>query len=256
MTDSSYGMEWNGVTADAPGLRQRLESVEQVFRGFGRGLKERHDRGFIDKRRLAQRYLEGRAWIVCELDLTEGGHQVSAALSCHRIDAEVAPDVSGGITEGCGYAGHMDGGQQQPVLVDVAKLVQDPEGVAITSLVCLHFIDEDALDRHIAWTEASYRPHLTGEAGCIVGEWESNSIALARMWVGQSYSGIIKNASQVPDSVTNESIERLVRLMKRVKENFHDGFPLIGLNADSIKVCRQKESDLSIYVRNVLACAV
>ncbi|MVA99872.1 hypothetical protein GN330_21705 [Nitratireductor sp. CAU 1489] len=244
------------LRACTPEFKASLETIQEAFRGAARDLKEFNDRGTVDRRRLFQRYVKGGAWIVCDLDVVERGTDKAAALACFYPHPAVGEDVPISIFPRHGDPSHLRGTQKQPVLVDVAELIQDPEGVPLPTLVSLNFIDEDVLNGYVARSEAPGGPHLTGEAICIVGKWEPRTIGLAGMWVGKRYDEIIEGTAQIPNGVTYQGVDALGGLMERIKNNFNASFPLIRFKSQSVEVCRQKGVDLSLYVRNVIACAV
>jgi len=236
-------------------LDDYLKRIQKAFHIAGEQLKESRNRLMLDVGGLVQQYLKGRAWVICELYVADWGVNKRAALACHYAEPAITKDVLVSIAPRGDNASYIHGCKKQSMLIDVAQFIQNPEGLPLPTLVCLHFIDEEVMDRGVTGTEASWTPDLTGEAISIVTEWEPNTVCLARHWLHQSHSRIIERASEVADGISNDGVDALVGLMKRIKENFHATFPLIRFKPHSIEICRQKGSDPGLQIRNMIACA-
>src|SRR5688500_13640551 len=103
-----------------------LKRVQQAFREAGSRMEEIHHRFNLDHRRLVEHYLEGRAWLICDLDVVLGNINKRAALACLNLKHAVCPNTPMRIAETHLHARKARCGKQQSVLVDVAEFVQSP----------------------------------------------------------------------------------------------------------------------------------
>lgn len=118
-------------------------------------------------------------WLVCKFDVIDRSVNKCAALACQHAKRHVGKEVPVLVAPSGGDARNLNGRNQQPVLVDIAEFVHNPQRMPFSTLVCLHLIDEEILDDSFAGSKASVGPHLSGEARCVVGKWEASTACLA-----------------------------------------------------------------------------
>lgn len=248
-----------GISASPEGggsdLSEYLQRIEEALNVARCSMEKRRNRGVVGVRGLAKRYLENRARIVCEFELSEGAADHFSAFACfERYRHGAKPDPAN--THISLYPGEAGCCDQEPVLVGVTELIEYPEVVPCTSTVCLHMIDEIALNGRRCVTQEARTLHLTGELISVVGVWEPNILHIASQWAGKSHGSVIERASKVPNGISDHRVNRLVDLMKRIEAYKQPPGFLIRLKSDSVEVCRQIEGDPGIYLRNVVACAI
>lgn len=231
-----------------------IERLEQALDASNRALKEGGN-GFVgDVRGFVKLYLEGRAWLVCELDIGRGANEI-AVLACLNLNATVSVRANPRNPPTSGDTRKVSGRNQKPVLVDVAEFVQSPEGVPVPVLVGLYLLDKDILDLNRAAPKAPVAPDLSGKAVEIISEREPGLFRVATEWFDEGYGDVIERATQIASGIPDYRVDFLVGLMERLKNNFNLSFPLIKFKSQSVEVCRHKVSDPNLYVRNVFLCA-
>lgn len=238
-----------------PVINRRLKGVQQSLRRAGRAVEESLNRNAVDKGRLFEQYREGSLWLVCEFDVFNRSVDKRAALACRYAHRHSAEGAAISVAPRGGDAGQLGRRDEQPMLVDVAELVQCPEGFALPTLVCLYFLGKEVLDAEITGAERSLRPDFASKAISVVGEGETGLVRFAGDWVGKGYRDVIKGASQISDGVADQRVDALVRLMERIKDNFNAAFPMVRFKPQAVEICHQKGSDLGLYLRNMVACS-
>lgn len=232
--------------ADPLSSENSFDISEAYFNGLRKKLQNIQDRFVWDRGGLLNQYLEGRSGLACELQIISGsGYEYTA---CARLYAASAIGVHAPVdgSPRCGYASNFCGREKKAVLVDIAELVEGPDGVTIPTLVCLYFSQKNGDGiRHGLPYQSCF--DLTFE---IVG-----TIGIGKLSFPMSGEGnhrIVEGTAKIADGIANDEVETLVRLMERIKNNFNAAFPLVRFDPQSIKVCRQKGSDLGLYIRDVL----
>lgn len=208
----------------------------------------------LSKWRLFDDYIEGRSRLVCYLDMVHRGANRSCVITLAYIERAILIDIPIPVTETKSETSYSLGSEKQPMLVDVAQLVEYPEGFSGTTLVGLHLVYDGILNGCGGASEATLRPDLTGEAFCIVGEWEPGIFSISRNGIDKPSHDIIKTGSQVSNSISKDDFRVSVEIMKRLKFVFQT-VPLIRLDRQSVVICVEPAIDPSVKVRNVIACA-
>lgn len=232
-----------------------LDRLENAVHLIGASLKEAQGFRPLHVRGLFDAYLEGRARLACYLNVVHGGANRGCLLTFGNPNAEVEELVAVRITEGQDNRRYSLSRDQESVLVNVAQLVQCPEGVARPALIGLHIVDDGVLQRFRKTAEASFGAHLTGKALCIVGEWEPGVFALASDGECERGDDVIQCGSQISDCIADDSFGVAGEIMERLKV-VAQSVPILQLDSQSVVVCTEPAIDPGIKVRNVMACAV
>lgn len=238
--------------ASAEGYLDRLENAIHLI---GASLKETQGFRPLNHAGLLDAYCEGRARLACYLDVTHGSADRGCLLAFENPHFAVNERVTVGVAEGQAYRSHSLRRDQEPMFVDIAQLIECPKGFAQPALIGLHIIDDGILKRFGQEAEASFPAHLTGEALCIVGEWEAGIFTLARDGKNKCADDIVQCGTQVSDCVSNDRFGIAAEIVERLKI-IAQSVPLLRLDGQSVVVCTEPAIDPGIKVRNVMACAV
>lgn len=242
----------NLVRASAKGYLDRLKNAIHLI---GASLKETQGFRPLNRLRLLDAYLEGRARFACYLNVVHGGADRRCLLTFGNPDFEVMEHVVVRITKGEDDRRYALGRDQEPVLVDVAQLVQCPKGLTSPALVGLHIAYDSILELFGQQSEGAVLPHSTGKVVCLVGEWEPSVFALACNGVNQRADDIVQRRPQVADCIADDGFRIAVEIMERLKV-VSQSVPILRLAGQSVVVCTEPAVDPGIKVRNVMACAV
>lgn len=232
-------------------LENYLKSVQQALRVAGDLMEQRNHRRIWDMRGLAKMYAEGRLWLVCDFEGIGGCNQ-RAALACLYHDFQITNEYATSFPRKLN-SGEFGGCNKNSMLIDIAEIVQDPEGVSFPTLVCLHFVDEVIVNDSGAGSERIFDRSL--EVRYIGGDGEVDAATLASHWLGQCGGDIIKRASHIGDSISDDRVYSLIRLMQRIKKQFDAASPLFRFKSKSVEICCQKLVDSGLNIRNVFVCA-
>lgn len=227
-----------------------LQRAQYAFHLASRSIEEIKNRRALNPRRLFENYREGRLWLTCEMDVSVAG-EVDRRCFLARLSAEKAilDYAAAGYGERHGYPRHLVRGDQEPVLVDVAELVQDPKGMSLPALVCLYFIDGEVDGCGDKKTSLGF----AGEPRVIIGEGKGDVLWRSCDWSNNRYGDVVKGASDIADGIADHRIDRLVWLLQRVKNNFLLVPPLFRFKVQGIKVCTVKPSDPGLKISDVFA---
>lgn len=251
-SDPDFNISCSGVLSGRS--RQRyLQRVEDALNIIGSALEERNNRRVFQHTDFIEAYLEGRCWLLCELRAL-GSTNETFLLACLNTKPTILEDV-GPHGEGSDNARHFHRCNEKPMLIDIAQLVHGPDGVPLAAFVCLHVINKEVLDGFRAVSKDAFGS-LPFEAVGIICERESDIIGLTQYWREYCYGDVIKGAAQVPDSIADDGIEHLSRLMEGLKNQFVLTGGFISLGAESVKISREIGGCSSFEVLNVIACSV
>lgn len=238
--------------ASACGYLDRLENAVHLV---GASLKEAQGFRPLNIRRLVDEYFEGRARLVCYLDVVHGGANYGCLATFRDVRAAVDEGIAVGVFPREGDANEPFGRDKKPVLVDVAELIEDPQGLSRTALIGLNIADDRILQELGQKAEATISPHLTGEAISVVGEWEPGVFALASDGIDERPNDVVEGGAQISNRVADDRLSIATEVMKRLKV-VAQTVPLIRFHGQSVVVCIEPAVDPGIKVRNVIACAI
>jgi hypothetical protein len=129
--------------------------------------------------------------------------------------------------------------------------------VPVPTLIRLNFIKKNIDNFAIAWPEKSCRAHFPFPAVRVVGKGPSDLGDIASNWCNQGYCNIVEGTPEVVDSIAQDDINALARLMKGIKNQVNVfGAPLVRFHPKFIEVRSEIGVDFGSKIINVFACSL
>lgn len=227
-----------------------LQRIEKSLDVASSGMKERHHLRIDSYARFLELYREERCWLVCDLEIRSGGADHSALLARANCKGIVRADLpASGVAEF--YRGQLNGGDKQPVFIDISEFIDDPQGVSTPVFICLDFIK---MFDEIGREGKRLASNLAFEPCQIVGEGKGHFRRIAPQWLNYGTHDIIQHASKVADGIAYDGVEVATAVMKALKMCFDPMPPFIRLKSNSIQFWTSELGDTCFKIRNMFAC--